>query len=128
MTRARIPYIGPWMYPVYVGFTTDEKKYKSEFKRLSGGEPGEKQTFPVWAAALHLKTDKDENLVMILLNRETVKGLDQEQVYALLTHECTHAKQMVQRCIQEKEFSDEAEAYLVQYLAEWVFKQYKDGK
>lgn len=111
------------MYPVHVGFTTNEKSYLAELKRLGVTED---ETFPKHACCVHLQDSDGDNIIVILIRR--IRGRTTEEIYALLTHEITHAKQMIQGIVKEKEFSHEAEAYLVQFLAEWVFQQYKDGK
>lgn len=113
--KAHINYfnMGPW--PVYVGFTTSEKAFKREMKRLKvDGVPFIMNDHS--NASAHYLTHEGDLTVIITM--QPVGDRPVEQVAGLIAHEAVHVAQELWDNIGERNPGREAEAYLVQMITQ----------
>ena len=107
------PHMGPW--PVYFGFTTSEKRFKREMKRLGiKGNPFILNDHS--DATLHSLTNPEGKACYILAMRKPRKGITKAQIAAMIAHEAVHVIQYMRENLGP--LGTEAEAYIVQYITQ----------
>ncbi len=108
--------LGPW--PVYCGFTTCEKAFQKEMKRLKvndinflGSEHSN--------ATTHILNNKGTFCFIITCQPFNARRQSKEQYAALIAHEAVHViQEMQQELARGKSLGVEAEAYLVQQIVQ----------
>jgi hypothetical protein len=112
--KPHIEYYNMGQWPLFVGFTTSEKAFKREMKRLQVSIPfipNERST----AAAHYLERGGD---LTVIITMRPCKGKPVEQIAGLLAHEAVHVAQQLWENIGESKPGREAEAYLVQMITQ----------
>ena len=117
--RPRIAYFNMGAWPVYVGFTTDEKAFAREMKRLDIDDPdflGHENA----GATTHMYTAKGKSdTYIITIVPFNARKVSREQYAAILAHEAMHVVQDMRRRLAKGEsLGDEAEAYLIQQIVQ----------
>ena len=101
---------------------------KKQFNKLLNKFKFSKENRPVFVsynadATIHFfDTDKGMYGVICLGN---LNEYSQEEIYALILHECIHLWQMIKRNIQEELPGDEIEAYSIQSIFRNMLSEYK---
>lgn len=114
--------LGQW--PIYFGFTTSEKAFHKELKRLGCGHAIK----PFGGGATtHLFEGSDGGLTVIVTLHEW-RGHNLSQVAGLVAHEAVHVAQALWEHIGEKNPSPECEAYFVQHVVQLCLEELKDFK
>lgn len=109
--------IGPW--PGYVGFTTCEKAFAKEMKRLR--IPGTVDYLPTSHAnaATHFLEKNGKTIAIIVMPKFNARVASREMYVALLAHEAMHVIQQMQEDLARgKTLGSEAEAYLIQQIVQ----------
>lgn len=108
--------LGPW--PAYCGFTTSEKAFQKEMKRLKI----ENVDFLGRAhanATTHIFTNKGSLCFLITCQPFNRRQQSKEMYAALIAHEAVHVIQEMQKELARGEtLGSEAEAYLVQQIVQ----------
>lgn len=119
-------HMGQW--PCYVGFTTDEKAFEAEMKRLRVDDPPPFISNEHSHATTHFLYNRDMLTVIVTIRRQ--KKRMKEQIAALIAHEAAHVMQEMERQFYANgRFDNETEAYLVQYLTQqFLFEYNNPGK
>lgn len=108
--------LGPW--PVYCGFTTSEKAFQKEMKRLKI----ENVDFLGWAhanATTHIFTNKGSLCFLITCQPFNRRQQTKEMYAALIAHEAVHViQEMSKELARNGSLGSEAEAYLVQQIVQ----------
>ncbi|WP_088183957.1 hypothetical protein [Sphingobium sp. Z007] len=112
-----ITYYGMGAWPIYVGFTTSEKAFKKEMKRLNVSPPPNFLGSATANATTHM-LEKGDALTCVITMQKPGKERPVEQLAGLLAHEAVHVAQALWRSIGERDPGDEAEAYLVQMITQ----------
>jgi hypothetical protein len=112
----RIRYFNMGAWPVYVGFTSSDKAFQAEMKRLAVEEPGKFLSRAGANATTHY-LDNDGTLTCIITIGCT-KGGSKSQVAALIAHEAVHVVQEMWSHLGETNPGREQEAYLVQQITQ----------
>lgn len=108
--------LGPW--PIFVGFTTSEKAFAKELKRLKVDEDCHFIARARANATTHYFESAGKWVVIITMQPMT-KGITREQYAALLAHEAMHVVQQIRRELNnDSHLGDEAEAYLMQQIVQ----------
>lgn len=106
---------GPW--PVFIGFTSSEKAFKAECKRLDVGKVdflGSQHA----NATTHVFTSGG-SICFIITIQPPNRRATREMVAGLIAHEAMHVIQEMQKSLaQGRSLGDEAEAYLVQQIVQ----------
>jgi hypothetical protein len=107
-------HMGQW--PVYVGFTTSQKAFRKEMKRLGVKD----NPFLARAnadATTHFLTQGGETTCIIAMAKRGARS--HSQYAALVAHEALHVVQDMHRSLNKGEpFGDEADAYLLQSIVQ----------
>ncbi|OGW44468.1 MAG: hypothetical protein A2Y66_01875 [Nitrospirae bacterium RBG_13_41_22] len=121
MDKAVIKYYNIGPYPVWFGFTTSEKAFKQELKRLGIKEQID---FVLSGTNASTKTFEKNNELTIIV---TLKYNDKnkiDQILGLCVHEAVHVWRQVLDHIREKEKpSSEIEAYHIQNIAQFMISE-----
>ena len=121
--KTKVAWMPKAQWPVEIGYISNEKVFKKEMKDLDV-----ELTFTEYGTALHIQNKETlEQRIYVCINRENV-GKDRIDAWGTLVHEAVHAKQYIEKIIQEAKMADETEAYTVGWIAEWLFKQWEDEK
>lgn len=109
--------LGPW--PVFCGFTTSEKAFQKEMKRLNIEDVNFLGSTRA-NATTHSFTGKDRALSFLITCRPyQARKVTKEQYAALIAHEAVHVIQvMSEELARGKPLGSEAEAYLVQQIVQ----------
>lgn len=111
---------GPW--PVFVGFTTSEKAFAAEMKRLGVDENIQFSAHSRAGATTHYLV-KDRHLCCIITIEPYSRRVSREVYAALVAHEAMHVVQEMQRELNKgKSLGDEAEAYMIQQIVQEILR------
>jgi hypothetical protein len=127
--EAHIPYCNMGSWPCYVGFTTSQKAFKRETKRICPSE-----SIPFLGsnranATTHFLAKDGCTTAIITMQSPKAAKTSFEQYAALVAHEAVHVAQQIFRDIGEKEPGDETEAYFVQHIVQFCLQEaYKTGR
>ncbi len=110
--------MGP--FPGFVGFTTDQKAFKRELKRLAVTEPVDFLATARANATTHYFEREGSTTAIITMGKP--KNVSFEQYAALAAHEAVHVVQALWQDIGEKKPGWEAEAYLVQHIVQFCLQ------
>lgn len=116
-----ITYFGMGQWPLYVGFTTSRRAFRSELKRLKITEPVEFHGSARANATAHNFVKDGETTVIITMDKPGKRSV--EQVAGLIAHEAVHVAQSLWRDIGEESPGREAEAYLVQHITQCCLQE-----
>lgn len=118
--KAFIKYFDVGPYPVWFGFTDDEKAYKKEVARLGIKDIPDFVTQGK-DAMVHPFTRKND-LTLICTIKIQKESLD--RILGLLVHEAVHVWQAILDHIGETKYSaPEIEAYHIQNIAQWMIEK-----
>jgi hypothetical protein len=112
----RVAYFDVGQWPIHVGFTTDEKAFKREIKRLKCGDVKFLLNDHSSATTHFLTGDKGGYCAIICLGE--CDGFELSQIAGLIAHEATHVAQQLWRRIGEQDVGDETEAYFIQLITQ----------
>lgn len=113
-----IRYFNMGAWPVYCGFTTDEKAFQKELKRL-GIENGPLGVSDRANATAHFLECKGTLCFIIAAQPFNARKMSREQYAALVAHEAVHIVQWMKEELSPSEnMGKEAEAYLVQQIVQ----------
>lgn len=109
--------LGPW--PFYVGFTTSEKAFAAEMKRMKIGQEIAYLGRERANATTHFLNGTDMVCAIIAAPPFNNKKHSREQYASLISHEAMHVIQEIRRELNRGEhLGDEAEAYLMQQITQ----------
>jgi len=120
MNKTHIKYFDIGPYPVWFGFTDNEKAFLKECKRLGILDPPDFVSYGK-DSTLHIftKSGKLTMICTIRIDKETI-----DQILGLLTHEAVHVWQEICEFIGQKDKSgNEVEAYHIQNIAQFMFTE-----
>jgi hypothetical protein len=116
-----IKYIDVGPYPIWLGFTNDEKAYHKELDRmhlkdhpdfiLSGSN-----------ATTHTFREVKKNDWLIIITIDPGKR-ELDQLFGLLIHEAAHAFFRILERIDERHSGEEIEAYTIQHIAQSMIRE-----
>lgn len=116
MDKPCIDYFNMGQWPVYVGFSTSQKAFRKEMKRLKIKDVSfvARETAD---ATTHFLTRGSEFTFIITMPPRRKRSYS--QYAALVAHEAVHVAQYMQECLNHSEpFGKEADAYLVQHIVQ----------
>ena len=113
-----VTYLSMGAVPVYVGYCPSEKAWIKEMKRLGVKDP------PDWvtkgaSGTMHTFVS-EERMDTCIICVDPVKGRGVEKL-GLLVHESTHVVQQIKETMGEEKWGRETEAYLMQWICQWLF-------
>lgn len=109
--------IGPW--PGYVGFTTSQKAFAKEMKRLKVGDDIPFVATAQANATTHFLHHHGKTTAIICMPAFDDGAHSREQYAALVAHEAMHIIQQMQEDLARgKTLGSEAEAYLIQQIVQ----------
>lgn len=106
--------MGPW--PVNVGFTQDEEKFRAELIRLGYVDGPDMIPSASGNAGTHRLPTKP--ITFIIAMQPDISDYDYAQVAGLLAHEATHVMRWFFKSIGERKPSAEAQASFVQWIVQ----------
>lgn len=118
----RTKWIGPNLFPAFVGFVPNEKNWRATLERLGFDQepwPPEHGRCSEWTNAPPQKPGQPpRDIVLVTVNfaKAAQHGMSWSAVLGLLLHELIHAKQFVLADIGEKSPGRELETYMVQSM------------
>lgn len=118
---------GPW--PCFIGFTTSEKAYRVELKRLGVKDAVEFLARERGAAATH-EFVSNRTCTYIITIAPQAKGVSNEMFAALIAHEALHVIQYMRAELNRNEpFCAETESYLLQMIVQHCLQHaWKTGR
>lgn len=109
--------IGPW--PGYVGFTTSQKAFAKEMKRLAIEQEVAFSAHERANATTHFFEKNGKTIAIIAMPSFDEGAHSREQYAALVAHEAMHVIQAMQdELAAGKTLGSEAEAYLIQQIVQ----------
>jgi hypothetical protein len=109
-------YINMGMLPAFFGFTTDEKVFSKEMRRLKVGNPP-----PFVGDGAHATThifdrpDVSEIVILVCMRKSRAHKIPQ---YALLVHEAVHVWGCVLKHMNAEWTGGEFDAYGIQFISQ----------
>jgi hypothetical protein len=122
-TKPFINYCDMAMYPVTLGFTSNETKFHKELNRIGVTQDVEFLDEDSISTA-HFLTSKFSHNIIVVIGRE---GEFKELATELLVHEAVHVWQYIKEVIGEDKAGDEIDAYNTQYITRFLLDEYKKG-
>jgi hypothetical protein len=125
--KSLVTYINPGPFPVYLGLITSENVYLDEMKRLKVDRfehwcPGSGRCYALEG------DDGNGLIVLIVLNKPTIKALPVDERMNVCVHEAVHAYQYIRDYIEERSPGAEMEAYTIAWIAQQAFLTLTNGK
>jgi hypothetical protein len=124
-----IEYLNMGPVPIYVGFTTSPEAYRKEMARLQVPSPppfvGYNSDATTHTLVSPQKKWASTTCIVCLEVGKRKSRAERDAVAMLLAHEATHVLQAAREAMGETNPGHEFEAYLVQYVAEWMLSQVK---
>lgn len=123
-----IKYLERGMFPVYIGFCSTEKEYKTQLKKLGINDGNYSFLGSDHAnATLHSMTSTDgKYLLLLCFDMESAKTRTPIEVAGLIAHESMHVWQQTRDYIGERD-TKETEAYFVQYVSQFFMECYEEA-
>jgi hypothetical protein len=114
--------------PYHYALCLSEEAYEKELDRLKVPKKtrGSWMKTPHADATLHFFEQNDDVGLCAIVCLRKKKGVEREQVYAMLVHEAVHLWQAIKEYIGELTPGIEAEAYSVQRVAQSLMYSYKE--
>lgn len=111
-------------YPYYLGFCDSQEAWDRWLRKHVKREEGTPLVVAsAAAAAMTIVTDCGQKMFSVNVNREAL-GKDPAYVAGTLAHEATHIMQFIHDEIQEQSPGQEATAYMMGDIVEWLHRQY----
>lgn len=122
-TKPFINYCNMAMYPVSLGFTSNEAKFYKELKRIGVTQDVEFLEEDSISTA-HFLTSKFSHNIIVVIDRD--EGFE-ELATEFLVHEAVHVWQYIKEVIEEDKAGNEIDAYNTQYITRFLLDEYKKG-
>lgn len=120
-----IEYLDTAMLPCYIGFTSVEKKFKREMKRLGIDDYGKSYLKDSRACATTWELTKG-GVTTIIVCMSQEREPDDNRLIGLVAHEALHTLDHIVAACREESKADEFRAYIIQWLVQKFLLIYKD--
>lgn len=130
-SKGRVKWFDTGPLPAYIGFTSDERAFMREGKRLLQGGPMNN-----WIMAHEGAPGRTQSVwrpdgpgavaVIVTVHREGMLKARVAEAFGLLAHETVHVLQVVEDHMGAP-LGREAQAYFVQMYTQWFFKAFAEG-
>lgn len=112
----RMHYFDMAMFPMYFGFTTSEKAFQREMRRLKVASPPKWVSDGAGATTHMLDNERRNSLCIVCID---LRGSHSKAATCgLLAHEAVHVYQQLLQETGEKQPGIEFEAYTIQYITQ----------
>lgn len=131
---SRVKYFDVGAYPLFFGFCGSERAFNKELDRLGIDKSKAEYLTPGAAACTHVMhyLDKDDHIkdinILVAIDIEAASSWHPTKLMGVCTHEAVHVKQHIFETIEERKPGVEHEAYMVQYIAQLLFKEVLDHR
>jgi hypothetical protein len=115
---SKVHYLNPGPFPVHIGFTTCEKAFNREVKRIGVNGEVEFLASEIANATTHFFRNDHNSLCCIITMPPQTDDKSREQYAALLAHEGLHVVQEMRELNRSEPFDHETEAYLLQMIVQ----------
>ena len=126
---SRVKYFDVGAYPLFFGFCGSERAFNSELVKLGIDKAKAEYITKGAAACTHVMhyLDKDDHIrdvnIIVSIDLEEASKWHPTKLMGVCAHEAVHVKQHIFDLIEEREPGAEHEAYMVQYIAQLLFKE-----
>lgn len=114
----KVHYLHPGPFPVHIGFTTDERAFNREVRRLGIEGDVPFLASEIASATTHYFRNSHGSLCCIITMPPYGDDKSREQYAALLAHEALHVVQQMRELNAGDPFDRETEAYLLQMIVQ----------
>lgn len=109
-------------YPVSVGVVDNKKAFRKALKEM-GVPKNMRDTDPNGYATTHFFGTPKGTFVVMQFPKDMTKNAEEMCPASVIAHECMHAVQIIFQTVGEDSPSMEAEAYLLDEIVEFAFRE-----